>query len=79
MNDFSGNLIYRNGLINNNSNGVDDSNSNMWYSADTTQSNYWPDDAGQDADEDGIRDTSYLIPGGGMTEDLFPSVNPYRQ
>ena len=69
-----GNILYHNNLIDNSNNGFDISN-NKWYHQ--GNGNYWDDYLGIDADNDGIGDVSYSIPGGG-NQDKYPLMKPYN-
>ncbi|HUV02302.1 MAG TPA: NosD domain-containing protein [Desulfobacteria bacterium] len=71
--DSSNTLVYYNNL-DNDLNGVDDTNSNFWDNGD--EGNYWSDYRGNDMDGDEIGDTPYLIPGIGKATDNYPLMNP---
>ena len=77
----NGNQIFRNDLIENNPNGLDDSGRNTWYSSERLEGNYWSDYHGVDADGDGIGDSPYTVHSSlspGQIKDLHPSVKPFR-
>ncbi|MFX1569597.1 MAG: nitrous oxide reductase family maturation protein NosD [Promethearchaeota archaeon] len=63
-------IIYGNRLTNNNENGRDNGNNNVWYNG--TLGNYWDDYTGFDWDEDGIGNTPYDIPGSSNSRDYYP-------
>jgi len=65
------NLIFNNTFMNNlNNNAEDEGNNNNWSSS--TLGNYWGDYSGKDADDDGIGDTPYSVPGNAGSQDNFP-------
>ena len=65
------NLIFNNTFINNlYANAEDDGSNNNWNS--TALGNYWDDYSGKDADDDGMGDTPYTIPGTTGSQDNFP-------
>jgi len=66
--ESSDNKIYCNYLIDNTENANDEQN-NQWDNGE--KGNYWDDYDGVDADNDGIGDTPYDIPGGD-NQDLYP-------
>jgi parallel beta-helix repeat protein len=66
------NLIYHNNFMENTQNAYDEG-SNIWD--DGERGNYWDDYTGEDADEDGVGDTPYPIPGGD-NQDNYPMMIP---
>ena len=65
------NLLFNNTFINNiYANAEDNGNNNNWNSS--TLGNYWDDYSGADANDDGIGDTPYDIPGTASAQDNFP-------
>jgi nitrous oxidase accessory protein len=64
------NIFYKNVFINNSVNAYD-SLDNSWYFNET--GNYWDDYEGSDANNDGIGDTPYQIPGGAI--DNYPLLS----
>jgi parallel beta-helix repeat protein len=68
------NVVYHNNFIDNPGNAYDASG-NLWD--DGAMGNYWSDYAGSDADEDGIGDTPYIIPGN-QSQDRFPLMEPFE-
>jgi parallel beta-helix repeat protein len=65
------NLIFNNTFIDNiYANAYDDGTSNQWDNG--TIGNYWSDYPGVDANDDGIGDTPYDIPGTASSQDNFP-------
>jgi parallel beta-helix repeat protein len=72
--DSKDNLFYKNCLINNTQNAVDNAPNNDWNSS--TTGNYWSNYTGVDATpEDGIGDTSFAVWGGGNSIDYFPLMD----
>ena len=70
---FSGcdnNLIYGNNFTGNGLHTRDDGTNNQWNNSIT--GNYWDNYTGVDADDDGIGDTPYNIPGLAGAKDYFP-------
>jgi len=61
LNDITGNIVY---------NGYDDGTNNQWDNG--TIGHYWEDYSGKDADDDGIGDTLYTIPGNASSQDNYP-------
>ena len=55
-NNLYGNILYDNG-----DNAIDDGQGNLWNCS--TYGNYWDDYAGRDANDDGIGDDPYIVPG----------------
>lgn len=77
----NGNTIFRNDLIGNNPNGLDDSGRNTWYSSEREEGNYWSDYEGEDTDGDGIGDSPYNVHSSlsmGQIKDQHPSMTPFR-
>ncbi len=66
----SDNLFYENYFIGNGVHANDLGTNNDWNSA--SIGNYWDDYAGVDANDDGIGDTPYIIPGTAGNQDNFP-------
>lgn len=65
------NYIYNNIFIGNTEyNALDDGTNNFWDNG--TIGNYWYDYPGRDANDDGIGDTPYIIPGNANSTDNFP-------
>ena len=64
------NLFYDNFFLENNQHAVDNGINNRWNS--TTIGNFWDDYTGLDANDDGIGDTPYYIPGVSGSKDNFP-------
>ena len=64
------NLIYWNTFNSNGINAQDDGTANMWDNG--TIGNYWDDYSGKDANDDGIGDTPYTVPGSAGSQDNFP-------
>ncbi len=57
------NLIYKNNLINNNPNAIDESGANLWYEPNLKQGNFWSDYRGKGY---------HSIGGFGAARDLYP-------
>jgi len=68
--DSNNNLIYHNNFVDNSEN-VNDNGINIWYNATLQEGNYYDDYYGNDADDNGVGDTPYNIPGGN-NQDLYP-------
>jgi len=64
------NKIFLNHFINNEINAEDNGINNTWDNG--FIGNYWDDYAGVDANDDGIGDTPYIIPGTAGSKDNFP-------
>jgi len=67
------NTIFFNSFTNSTHNAHDDGTNNKWDNG--TIGNYWDDYQGVDANDDGIGDTPYLIPGSAGSQDNFPILN----
>jgi parallel beta-helix repeat protein len=61
LNDITGNLLHS---------GYDDGTNNQWDNG--TIGHYWDEYTGKDADDDGIGDTPYTIPGAAGSQDNYP-------
>lgn len=67
----SGNVITENVFIANGQNAEDTTDGlNLWYNPETEKGNYWDDYQGKDANNDGVGDTPYQIPGGN-NQDIY--------
>jgi len=64
------NKIFLNNFFNNGFNAEDNGINNTWDDGFT--GNYWDDYAGVDANDDGIGDTPYIVPGTAGSQDNFP-------
>jgi len=65
------NLVYWNNFTNNGINAQDNGTTNMWDNG--TIGNYWNEYSGKDANDDGIGDTPYSIPGSAGSQDNYPT------
>jgi len=65
-----GNTVYKNNFTNNGIHAQDDGLYNKWDNG--TIGNYWDNYTGVDANDDGIGDTPYNIPGTAGSKDRFP-------
>ncbi len=63
------NKVYLN-CFNNTSNAMDDGTNNQWDNG--VKGNFWEDYPGVDADNNGIGDTVYIIPGSAVSQDNYP-------
>jgi len=70
LNNVSNTLVFDNNFTANNVNAFDNWTSNAWDNG--TFGNYWDDYGGVDANDDGIGDTPYIIPGPAGSQDNFP-------
>jgi len=70
------NILYYNNLINNSLYSSYDECENIWYNSTLKHGNYWDDYNGNDTNNDGIGDGSYIIPGGD-NQDIYPLMKPY--
>ncbi|MFX1498014.1 MAG: nitrous oxide reductase family maturation protein NosD [Promethearchaeota archaeon] len=64
------NLFYENTFIGNSINALDNGSNNNWDNG--IIGNYWDDYPSVDANDDGIGDTPYIIPGNANSQDNFP-------
>ena len=72
------NLLYHNNFLNNGVHAFDNGYSNVWYSAELQEGNYWDDYQGDDTDKDGIGDEPYPIePATEINKDLYPLMQEY--
>ena len=71
------NSVFHNNFLNPITNAYDN-RSNIWDDSYPSGGNYWADYTGVDADEDGIGDTPYSIPGG-SSQDRYPKVEPLTE
>jgi parallel beta-helix repeat protein len=70
------NRIYHNNFVNNEIQAYDNG-ANLWDDGYPSGGNYWSDYRGEDADNDGIGDTSYVVTGDN-NQDLYPLMNPFE-
>jgi parallel beta-helix repeat protein len=70
----NGNLIYHNNFVNND-NQAYDNGVNYWDDDYPSGGNYWSDYMGEDADDDGVGDLPYEIPGDN-NQDHYPLMGP---
>ena len=68
------NLLYHNNIADNVLANGQDQSGNSWDNG--VEGNYWGDYTGEDANEDGIGDTPYILPGG-TSQDTYPLMAPY--
>ena len=69
------NHIYQNYFLNNTLHARDDMDGggvNYWYDTVNKIGNFWDNYTGVDANDNGIGDTAYIIPGDGARQDLYP-------
>ncbi len=65
-----GSLVYNNYMTNTDQNAVDNGQYNRWDNG--SLGNYWDDYADVDADDDGIGDSPYSLPGSAGSHDNYP-------
>ena len=70
------NHIFHNNFFGNQQDNAYDTCSNNWDDGYPSGGNHWDDYNGIDANQDGIGDTSYNIPGGG-NQDQYPLMSPW--
>lgn len=70
--DSRENQIFRNNLVENRPNAVDETGGNSWHDSKTRQGNFWSDYRVAGASADGIGRSPYRIGGFGGTGDNFP-------
>ncbi len=73
--DSADNLLYRNAFIDNAQPAYDNGSNNVWTQ--TGWGNYWSDASVGDANEDGIADSAYSIPGTAQATDAYPLLAPF--
>ena len=71
------NIIYHNNFKANIQNAKDEY-TNVWDNSYPSGGNYWDDYNGTDADDDGIGDTPYAVPGGD-NKDNYPLMQPFGE
>ena len=71
----SSNLFYKNYLLSNSQNALDNGYNNQWDNGNI--GNYWGNYSGIDADYDGIGDTPHYVFGSAGSQDNFPIFNAY--
>jgi len=64
------NIIYKNNFVKNRVNAYDEFGFNNWDNG--TIGNYWDDYTGKDANDNGIGDTPFIIPGSENNKDNYP-------
>lgn len=70
-----GNIVYENIFVNNSEKQADDSaGPNYWYNITLKRGNYWSDYTGEDNNNDGIGDVSYVISSKGVISDKYPLI-----
>jgi len=73
-------IIYHNNFISNAENANDTGSSNIWYSAELKEGNYWDDYTGEDNDGDRIGEIPYNISGKQPpSQDRYPLMFPYGE
>jgi parallel beta-helix repeat protein len=70
------NTIDHNDIIQNGQQAWDEGTGNLWDNGYPSGGNYWSDYTGADANNDGIGDTLYPIPGG-ANQDRYPLMSPW--
>lgn len=70
------NKIYHNNILNNSLGNALDAGNNIWDDNYPPGGNFWSDYDGEDADDDGIGDTPYII-SGGENKDRYPLMKPF--
>jgi len=68
--ESNSNLLYKNEFINNKIHAIDNGTNNVWDNGQI--GNYWDNYSGADANDDGIGDQPYKIPGSAGSIDNFP-------
>ncbi len=71
------NTFYHNNFRHNARYNAWDDSIDIWDSIALKQGNYWDDYTGVDLNHDGIGDTPYRIPGG-LNQDMYPLMNPFK-